>query len=56
MPRDCGIHRQFVKGAAPGPELVQQLWEVVRSGAEYLVADALGLSVRSEIRRRSGKK
>ena len=41
MPRDCGIHRQFVKGAAPDLDLVRRVWDVVHGGERYLVVELL---------------
>ena len=32
MPRDCSIHRIFVKGAAPGIEQVRRVWSGVKPG------------------------
>jgi len=31
-PRDCSIHRQFVRGAAPDIAVVRAVWDIVRRG------------------------
>lgn len=36
-PRDCGIHRMFVKSAAPKLEDVKAVWDVLDSDAEILL-------------------
>ena len=33
MPRDCSIHRTFIKSAAPGIEQVQRIWTSLKAGA-----------------------
>ena len=33
MPRDCSIHRTFIKSAAPRIEQVQRIWSLLQAGA-----------------------
>ncbi len=40
-PRDCGIHRIFVKGAAPDLAVVQQVWEQILDSDGFVVPEDL---------------
>ena len=41
MPRDCSIHRIFVKGAAPGIEQVRRVWSRLSDGVHAYDPDEL---------------
>ena len=41
MPRDCSIHRIFVKGAAPGIEQVRRIWSRLSDGVHAYDPDEL---------------
>ena len=41
MPRDCSIHRVFVKGAAPGIEQVRRVWSRLSAGVHAYEPDEL---------------
>ena len=38
-PRDCGIHGMFVKGAAPGLDVLRATWDRIQSSDGYLLPD-----------------
>ncbi len=43
-PRDCSIHRVFVKGAAPGIEQVRRIWSQLKPGIHAYDPDELDTS------------